>query len=103
MDMNAMMIGRRPKPSDSGPQISCARAKPAKYIDNVSLTVECVVPKTWTISGIAGVNKASEIGPTATIRAPRRLTRRSLMAGARGLEYAFMLLTFLWSIPGAFQ
>jgi len=53
--MNATVTGRRPNPSDSGPQKSCAMAKPAKYIESVSLTAASVVPKARTISGIAGV------------------------------------------------
>ena len=83
--MKAMAIGLRPNPSESGPQTSCAKAKPAKYSDSVSLTAASVVPKACTISGIAGVNNASEIGPTAASMAQMTPTRVSLIDGFRAV------------------
>src|ERR687897_119982 len=97
MALKTKVNRRRPEPADKGPPTGLAKAQPAKESGNVIFTAASVVPKAWTISGIAGVNSAIETGPIATSSAPISETRRSVITGAGGVVDCMLMRR---SFPG---
>src|SRR5260221_4722591 len=74
--MPMMMIGRRPKRSESGPTRICDVAKPKKKIDSVSCVVATSVPSARAVAGSDGTVMSIDSAASAVIATSRIMVGR---------------------------